>query len=458
MAKGMIHRLIEVFMDAAKGMGVDCECSDIEGIAVMIHRAMSYQSRQFHTLEHVFGFLDGADHETALAAAFHDLVYFQVDDGLPPDLEGMLGAYLVRDGSDIRLSKPPQGADADVSYSDCLAIFDFEPGQKIQPFGGLNEFLSALAMAKSLERHLPRPTIAAIATSIEATIPFRGAYPDGSGIGEALEARLGRLTREKGLEMDSEAIVAAVRRAIAFANVDVKDFALPDAGLFLSNTWKLLPESNAALRRRGAFSIREYRLSLAKMQLFFRSLKPENIYHSYRALPSPDDMAALVVSASRNLEHAQAYMQAKLLAVGLIEAVAELSGGDAPMALFMGDLPQGRGEEESLTTFLPALPTPAWICADHPVYRLLKDGRLDESSFDLKNSPLALFLYNRMPPNAWGQRAKAVDEFFARRMTAEDFFLGFDPSLRSEFAAACMHMVPTREKPLRAWLEAHPGG
>ena len=45
-----------------------------------------------------------------------------------------------------------------------------------------------------------------------------------------------------------------IHRAIAFANIDVKDFALDDPGRFLSNTWKLLPESNVPLRSRGGFS------------------------------------------------------------------------------------------------------------------------------------------------------------------------------------------------------------
>jgi len=452
----MIHRLIGVFMDAAKGFGVKCECADVERLAVMIHRVMSYQSRQFHTLEHVFGFLKGADHETALAAAFHDLVYYQVDDGLPPDLEAILGPYLDVAGGAIRLARNTPG---DTAYGDCLAIFGFEPGQEIRPFGGLNEFLSALAMTKSLERFLPRITLVDIATCVEASIPFRGADASGKEIGDALEERLTRLSREAALGMDGPRVEAAVHRAIAFANVDVKDFAVSDSGLFLSNTWKLLPESNAPLRRRGSFSIREYRVALGKMLGFFRSLRPGSIYHSYRGIPDDMEMLRLEEASRRNLEYAQTYLQAKLLATGLLEATAGVSGGDAPMALFMGDLPQGEGEGEgeTLTSFLPDLPTPSWISATNSVYRLLKDGRLSESSFDLKNSPLALYLYHRLPPHAWGERTKGAEAFFAGSVSAEEYLMGFDPSFRTEFLGACMRMVPTRRAALESWIEAHPG-
>jgi hypothetical protein len=122
----------------------------------------------------------------------------------------------------------------------------------------------------------------------------------------------------------------------------------------------------------------------------------------------------------------------------------------------MGDLPQAGSVGESLTDFLPDLPAPPWIYTDNPVYRLLKDGRLDESSFDLKNSPLAIFLYHRLSPNVWGERARSSEEFFAGKLTAEAFLMGFDPKFRAEFGGACMRMVPTRREALESWLAARP--
>jgi hypothetical protein len=470
MASGLLHRLIGVFMEAAKGMGVSCECAQIERLAVMIYRVMSYQSRQFHTLEHVFGFLDypdtrqrdgharpaAADHETALAAAFHDLVYYQVDDGLPPDLDAQLAPYLVFDGGTIRLAPLP--TPGDVAYADCLALFGFEPGQELKPFTGLNEFLSALVMAKSLAPYLTRATIAAIAVCIEASVPFRAASPEGIGIGDALESRLLRLTHETGLEMEDEAIRSAVTRAIAFANVDVKDFAASDPGFFLSNTWKLLPESNAPLRQKGAFSIREYRVALMKMRGFFRSLRPDAIYHSYRGSPDEAEMRRLAETSRHNLDYALAYMQAKLLAVGLLEAAAEISGGDVPMPLFTGDLPREGQAGEAITSFLPTLPAPEWISTSNVVYRLLKDGRLDESSFDLKNSPLALYLYHRLTPSAWASGTKKIEAFFSGSIGAEDVLVSFDPEFRKEFLGACARMVPTRTAVLDSWVKSHESG
>ncbi|HRY55444.1 MAG TPA: hypothetical protein P5133_07415 [Spirochaetia bacterium] len=460
MAQGMIHRLIGVFIDAAEGLGISCECADVERLAVMIHRVMSYQSRQFHTLEHVFGFIEGpdharkpgADHVTALAAAFHDLVYYQVDDGLPPELAGVLGPFLEREGDRTRLTSRAEPS-RDPAYADCLAAFGFEPGQELKSSSGLNEFLSALAMAKTLERHLPREALVAVAACVEASIPFRGLDSSGRGVGEALESRLLSLSREGGLESSAEDIRSMVARAIAFANEDVKDFALPDPGLFLSNTWKLLPESNAALRHRGSFSIVEYRVALQKMRGFFRSLAPDRVYHSYDGRPDEGEMARLAEATKRNLDFAQTYMMAKLLAVALLEATAQVSGGDAPMALFMGDLPAEGESLESLSSFLPEIPVPAWLSTENPVYRLLKDGRLDESAFDLKNSPLALYLYHRLHPAAWGERARTAEDFFAGRLSPSAYLEGFEPAFLDEFLGACARMLPTRAGRIGAWLE-----
>jgi hypothetical protein len=446
--QGMIHRLIDVVARSIGGMGCQCPPSEIEGIAVRVHRVMSYQSRQFHTLEHVFGFLDGADDVTSLAAIFHDLIYYQVDDGFPPDVDPLLSPHIAPAEGGFRLLPSAESE----SYGDCLSVFGFEPGLILKPLGGLNEFLSALAMYKTLDRGIPREGLAAIAACIEASIPFRGLDAKGRGIGEALEQRLRAMASAGRLKADDRAIEAMTHRAVAFANKDVQDFALDDPGRFLSNTWKLLPESNAALRRRGIFSISEYRVALGKMLGFFKSLAPERIFHSYRGLPDPKTAESLHASSRRNLEVAREYIEAKLLAVGLLDAVAGVSGGDAPMALFMGDLPSDSTTCETLADHLKGAEPTLPLDEAAPVYRLLKDGRLDESSFDLKNSPLALTLYERFDPGFRAERWKEAQEYFAGAREASDFLRGFGGDFLEDFLGACASMVSTRAAALNAWL------
>ena len=454
MSQGMIHRLIDVFLELSSSLCDDCPDPDMERLAIMVHRIMSYQARQFHTLEHVFGFLEGADPSTALAAIFHDLIYHQVDDGLPPEVEGLLRPYLAGDAEDLRVATGVP--EEDRSFHACRAVFGFEPGRPLGTASGLNEFLSALAMMKLLEGRIALPGLIAVAACIEASIPFRSPDAAGRGPGELLEARLEGMRLSGALETGKESVLAMVGRAMAFANSDVRDFALADPGRFLSNTWKLLPEANAPLRKKGTFSVREYRVALEKMQGFFRSLPPSAVFHSWRGQPDAAAMERLERAARRNLASGRAYLQAKLLAVGLLEAVAELSGGDAPMALFMGDLPLDGSEQESLVSYLPVSPAPPWLDPGNAVYLLLSQGRLDESSFDLKNSPMALYLYCAIAPASWQERSKAAEAFFAGRMDAAAFLLGFERSLRDAIIEACCRMVPTRRAALKTWVAAAP--
>lgn len=339
-----------------------------------------------------------------------------------------------------------------------MRIFGFREGMKLPPYAGTNEFLSALCMEKLSENHISRKDRLAIAVCIEASIPFLGADSQGLSRGDALEKRLEDACRAAGLNLERNELETMVRRAIAFANADVKDFAITDPARFLSNTWKLLPESNESLRRKGAFSVAEYREALQKMLGFFRSLDAANIFHSYRGAPDAAELLRLRTAAELNLKCAATYLRAKLLAVAFVEATAMVSGGDAPMALFMGDVPEVGDETGGLMDLLEPVPAPAWLDGENPVYRLLKDGRLDESSFDLRNSPLALRFYHRLAPAVWYERVETAERYFAGELSAGAFLDGFEASVRDEILEACALLVPTRTIALRSWMEARRKG
>ncbi|GAB1482047.1 hypothetical protein MASR2M78_08620 [Treponema sp.] len=443
MGQGMLHKLIEVLIDIAKSLKTECSCTEMEKTAIMIHRSMSYQARQFHTLDHVFGFLDSTDAIGSLAAVFHDLIYLQVDGGLPPDTQNILEPYLSFDGEEFKLQAASK--DEDRPFELCLLIFGFKAGLTISPLSGLNEFLSALVMAKTLIGHLQERDLVAAVVCIEASIPFRPAI-QGLSMAETMEKRL--RAAEGFLDLSQEEREEAIGRAVHFANEDVKDFALNDPGAFLNNTWKLLPESNTTLRNRGAFTIKEYRTALDKMLRFFLSLDPASIYHSYKDVPDEAEMASLEALAKRNLQYAELYIKAKLLATGILEAISELSGGDAPMALFMGDLPHDGKNQESLLDYLENVAVPSWLDQDNPVHRLLRDGRLDESDFDLKNSPLALYLYHRLKPNEWARISASSIDYFSGACSATDFLSLLPRPLLEDLIKASSAMVPTRKEAL----------
>jgi len=451
MKQSLLHRLIDVLVQVSSSLGLNVELCRLEEMAVMVHRIMSYQGRQFHTLEHVFSFLDHADGVTTLAAIFHDLVYLQVDGGLPADAVTLLSPYVGPSKAGFSFNTP--AIQNDRAFQLCCALFGRDPEKPEIPAGAMNEFLSALLMYRTLQDCVPPPVLLAVAVCVEASIPFRGPNSEGRSMAEVLDYRLQGMVDRGLITTSQEDREAMVHRAVAFANVDVQDFCLDDAAAFLSNTWKLLPETNFPLRIGGAFTAREYRIALLNMYGFFHSLRPENIYHQYRGEPDSATMDELTEKAHRNLNYALQYLRAKLVAVGVIEAIAELSGGDAPLALFLGDIPLNGEETESLWDHLAPSKPVEFLDENHPVLRLLRDGRVERSPFDLQNSPLALWLYRGLKSAQWARLNSLSSDYFTGKRTPADLLLALPEAQRRDLLSACAEMVPTRRDRLKNLMD-----
>lgn len=445
MSQGLLHKLIDILVKVCSSLGAVIPCCDLERIGVIIHRIMSYQSRQFHTLEHVFGFMEQSDALASLAAIFHDLVYIQVDEGLPPDTETIIGPFVEWNGTDF-LFRPCAAEDRD--YRFCCALFGKDPQDAGPMKQGLNEFLSAFLMYKLIGNLVPADKLCAAAVCIEASIPFRAPDAEGRSSMERLELRLQAMSADYPESVHKDDIPELLHRAVQFSNLDVRDFKLEDPGAFLSNTWKLLPETNYALRHRGIYSIGEYRKALYSMMLFFRSLNPEYVFHSYQNVPDKQTMQVYTEKVRKNLKHSIHYLKAKLLAVGIIHAFAELSGGDAPIALFLGDISQDGSGGDELVDFLSHPDFPDWLDPQHPLIRLLRDGRLEESSFDIKNSPLALYLYLSLLPEQWSRLEKTAESYCNKEISAAELLAALPETMRLEFLHALIRMVPTRKEKL----------
>jgi hypothetical protein len=434
MQKGMgIHGLLRLLKKNFTALGVEIAPDELERIAVIVSISMGAPTRRFHTLHHVAGFLRRADPEFVLAAVFHDLVYYSVDKTVPPALRVSLENRVSFLDGKIRIKKIGKGKSS--YYTDLLGVFGFDAGRELTAPTGMNEFLSACAFLDQAGAKLPREAFLSVAACIEASIPFRPSEAD-SGAFHDLSGRLSSL----GLP-DGE-VLAMVRRAVRFANEDVADFQHPDPAYFLNNTWKLLPEIHPHLLLLGAYTITDYRKALYGMEKFFQSLSPGRIFHRYADEPSETYYQECLDRCAGNLRIAGMYIQAKLLAAGCLEAIAALTGGDAPLVLFMGDAAAGETGVYRLEQHLPALPRAE--NPDDPVYRLLAVGRLSNSCFDIKNSPLALHLYVSLGRKGFVRSVEDVHGYFSGAMGPSDFLARLDRKILTAILKSCAVMVPTR--------------
>jgi hypothetical protein len=405
-----IARLIETIQNALSKLGVDVQKDPersqklIEGMAVVIHDTMSVSTRNYHSVQHVFDVSEGVpdDPIAILAALFHDCVYYHVDGGISDMQREKLQIY---EDAFTQTDTMPEyrviggtGNSQDVLLRLVESIFGYPLNTVVTHQNGLNEFLSAVLAVRQLEPVLPLRTLAEIACCIEATIPFRTAVEDHYGnvltAMDRLYVQMRVASSKFDLDMEDEEIIAAVQRAARMANEDVANFGTEDVLWFLDNTWNLLPETNEALRQRFLYSVVEFQFAVFKMYGFFLFLQPKVIFPSFRGVPSSQVLTERLANAARNLKLGRKYVGAKLLSLSVLAAFAELTGGDAPIALFMGDLPSRHRATQEPRCPLPKPAHPAK--GDPVVYQILSEGRRSETSFDIRQSPLASYLYGNL--------------------------------------------------------------
>lgn len=447
--EGSFHRLIGVLHQAFETLQLSVQSKRLEEMAVLIHKAMTMQARNYHNLEHVLGFVDPQNPIQTLAGLFHDIVYYQVDQGFLPEILEIISPYIQQAG-DIFSIRP--AAPDDWPFNLAAEVFGWQRGEQVTLAAGLNEFLSALVMNERLGGFVPGKALVKMDLCIEATIPFRGPVGDGAGYFDLLEERLGALNRRWGFGMSTAEIQDTVRLALSVANKDVENFAERDPAVFLEYTWRLLPEMNVPLRARNVYTIREYRGALQRMEAFFSSVDPEVVFHRYQDVPPESEFRQMVSRAYHNIETAWHYLRMKLLAQALLEALAEESGGDAPLSLFMGDLP-AENNARRLENYLPSVADPPWVDRSSIMLALMESGRRGNLGFYLNTAPLTLFLYRSLRPAEIEQALALSQEMFAGRLPAGEFLRRLNPQVVSAVARASAEMVSTRREPLLRYVQ-----
>ncbi len=447
---GTIQKTIKLFKETLEGLHATIDLLQLEGLAIMVHRAMTVQARYFHTPEHIFALSDASTPIQALAALYHDVVYYQVDEGFVPEIQTLIAPYIREENGQLFLTTTMDPDDT--AFARTLEVFAFQPGQRLAALGGQNEFLSALTMNKSLTGIVNVRDLLKATACIEATIPFRGINAQGESPADVLVHRLTAINARHQYGMSAEEIAQTVEMAVALSNRDVASFAEKDTAIFLDGTWLLLPETNPSLRLKGIYSIRSYRQALQKMSGFLNFLDPNVIFNRHRDTPPLEAYAEMVRLAHQNLRTAREYLDIKLLTAAILEALAELSGGNAPMALFMGDIDTADKDYARMEDFLPL---PSLSCMeeeDSLIFRLLAYGRASASSFDMSNSPLSLFIYHHLGMQE-SQRLLELAESMFNGQLAPDMFLDQLPtSVIVPVVTACAVMATTRSAALRRYL------
>jgi hypothetical protein len=453
-----VHEIVNALWRALHALGSTAAMADIERWGFSIHAALSAAGREFHNHDHVVDMIGEGDPLELIAALYHDAVYIQVDQGPPRSMRAEIDTVLAQAGDDGWRVLPQA---AGPITGDVLAVFDRKVGDLVAPTKGLNEFASALVAAIQLAGALTREQKIVVAACIEQTIPFRV---------DPVTPLHGRL-RLLGLE--GATLEDAMRCAVRVGNRDIENFADNDPARFLDNTWKLLPESNPALHSPLVYTVRDYRIALQKMEGFLSWLPAERVFHTWGTEPRPEIHARRVARTTGNLELAVRYLRAKLYSIGLVEAIAEVTGGDVPLDYFMGgvkspdrparhrggpvpgDEPAADGLEKAklvrIEQFLPRMSHARDL--DPPLHRLLAEGRASESSFDTRPSPLGAFLHATVGDAEVMRGVEMARKWWAGGLDAAAFLASQPPRPVAAIARAAANIIDTRRDRLFALAE-----
>jgi hypothetical protein len=117
----------------------------------------------------------------------------------------------------------------------------------------------------------------------------------------------------------------------------------------------------------------------------------------------------------------------------------------------MGELPTPGIKTPSLEQFLPDIPStkPPETVLEREVLELLTKGRNQDSSYDLKNSPIATFIVNSMGFPSVRHLIERAKEFFAGTISADEFLSECDHEAIGIVIDAVEQLFESRTSALR---------
>jgi hypothetical protein len=184
------------------------------------------------------------------------------------------------------------------------------------------------------------------------------------------------------------------------------------------------------------------------MRGFMMFVEPEMVFGQYHGVPPENEYREMTELARANITVARDYLRIRLVAIAILEALAQVSGGDTPLSIFMGDLTDQAGNSPRIEDFLPKIPTPPWVDQAPVIRDLLEVGRASESNFDTRNSRLSLFVFKSLNPSEMDHSFEMSLEFFSGKIKPEEFLDQMDKPLITAIAKASASMVLMRRDKL----------
>ena len=443
--------IIELFQKAFFELKVSVPPGKIEALALRVHRTMDGRYRHYHGPMHMLDLASGEGPIVALAAIYHDIIQYQIDNGAPPLIEKILSGFIEKKGSDQIFIKKRPDPDLETDFKILTTVFGYSQGQKLIQSQGLNEFLSSVVCIHELKPFLKQEDLIEIICCIEGTVPFRTVEIDKETYSEKMAKRILDLFLELNIKTSKKEIDDLIHLVVHLGNKDVKDFATKDPIAFIKNTWSILPESNQALLFPLTVTMNQYRVAFSKMEAFLSSLDPGQIFHSYKNIPSSTDLKKRYDAAEFNLNFAVKYLRIHLFEISILEAIALETGGMTVLSLFEGDPTNNTEKIKRIEDFLPKLGLKirlSKIKIDKQISKSLNGRYKDKVLINRFYSPVAACLYDHLGDDIVDNLYSQCLLFFDGNLSAFDYLKKQSfPVIHIILKAIC-EMAPIRKEPL----------
>jgi len=184
-------------------------------------------------------------------------------------------------------------------------------------------------------------------------------------------------------------------------------------------------------------------------------LSPEVVFQRFMGEPDEETYQALISRTRKNLEVAKLYLGCKLVSIAIIEALSMRLAQDIPLSTLMGELPTQGSKTPSLEDFIPDIQSankPETVL-ESEVLELLTKGRNQDSTYDLKNSPIATFIVNSMGFPSVRYLIQRAKEFFAETISPDEFLRECDPDAIRTIIDGVEKLFESRVRALRGVSE-----
>ncbi len=147
------------------------------------------------------------------------------------------------------------------------------------------------------------------------------------------------------------------------------------------------------------------------------------------------------------------YLAGRLLSTSILEALSEVSGGDAPVLMFLGS--NTKGNMDSKYEFNEMIrKAPVDLASDiDPTILTLFEYESQGSILDFRKTPLAAFIYKSLGSKRMLEVLDKAKLMFKKEINPQDFLKEVGPKIIGPIANACSYMISTRKDQLKKWSQ-----